>query len=78
MTKAKAGVSAVEVGQLTDLRSSEPIIEKEAKESIGVPYRELMGALPLVSTRTRPEIALGVTMLTVRILDPRSKHWFMA
>jgi hypothetical protein len=52
-----------------------PKTEEEASAMIGVPYREAIGALLYLSTRTRPDIAVAVGTLAKNVQEPLPLHW---
>lgn len=54
-----------------ELRLKEPGTEGEKEEMIQVPYHELVGFLPFVSTRTRPDTGVAVGEVARRVADPR-------
>ena len=49
--------------------------EMQASEMQGVPYKEVLGSLLYLSTRTRPELATVVSMLGKFASSPAMRHW---
>jgi hypothetical protein len=41
----------------------------------GVPYREAIGSLLYLAVRTRPEIAVAVSVLSKHVQEPKPFHW---
>ena len=41
----------------------------------GVPYREAIGSLLYLAVRTRPEIAVAVSVLSKHVQEPKPCHW---
>jgi hypothetical protein len=78
MGDAKPVISPTEMGQLSKLRSGEPSTAAESIDMTKVPYRELIGGLLFLSTRTRPDIAVAVGIVARRVSDPRQVDWIAA
>lgn len=49
--------------------------EKERQEMTSIPYRQVLGSLIYLSTRTRPDISTAVSMLGKFQADPTIKDW---
>ena len=47
----------------------------EDEETAVVPYKEAIGALLFLSTRTRPDISFAVSLLPRYTAAPQAKHW---
>jgi hypothetical protein len=78
MGDAKPVMSPTEMGQLSKLRSGESSTAAESIDMTKVPYRELIGGLLFLSTRTRPDIAVAVRIVARRVSDPRQVDWIAA
>jgi hypothetical protein len=52
-----------------------PKSEGEYEEMMNIPYREIVGALLHLSTKTRPEISHAVSVLARYCSNPGRKHW---
>lgn len=52
-----------------------PLTEEEKQMMKNKPYREVLGALIYLSTRTRPDISTAVSMLGRFQADPGPVHW---
>jgi hypothetical protein len=75
LTDAKPVTSPIDAGQMCKLRSKEPATAEEFIHETKVPYRELIGGIMLVATRTRPDVAAAVGILARRVADPREIDW---
>jgi hypothetical protein len=75
LTDAKPVTSPFDSGQMSKLRSKEPATADESINLIKVPYRELIGGLLFVATRTRSDVAAAVGILARRVADPREIDW---
>ena len=64
-----------EMGALAILREKEESSISAKAEMASIPYRELVGALLFISTRTRPDIAVSVSLAARRVADPRKVDW---
>ncbi len=49
--------------------------DTELEEMKSVPFRESIGALMYLSTRTRPDIAIAVNILSRYVSRPKPAHW---
>jgi hypothetical protein len=78
MVYAKPVINPTEMGQLSKLRSGEPSTAAESIDMTKVPYRELIGGLLFISTRTRPDIVVAVGIVARRVFDPRQVDWIAA
>jgi hypothetical protein len=78
MGDAKPVITPTEMGQLSKLRSGEPSTAAESIDMTIVPYRELIGGLLFLSTRTRPDIAVAVGIVARPVSDPRQMDWIAA
>ena len=58
-----------------ELSGSHLVSESEKQKMIGKPYREAVGALLYLSVRTRPDIAVAMSLLSKNVQDPRPVHW---
>lgn len=54
-----------------------PLSDKESSEMQSKPYRSLLGALLYLSTRTRPDLAVAVSLLGKYQAEPGLDHWRM-
>ena len=77
----KAGMEDAKVAN-TPLPLSHPLYEERTGTSDAerefmrrAPYRQLLGSLLFLATRTRPDIATAVSMLAKFQSDPSIKHW---
>jgi hypothetical protein len=61
--------------QSSDLMVKSPRSDSEASRMDGVPYREAIGSLLYLAVRTRPEIAVAVSVLAKHVQEPRPCHW---
>ena len=61
--------------QSSDLMLKSPCSESDAKRMVGVPYREAIGSLLFLAVRTRPDIAVAVSILSKHVQCPRPCHW---
>jgi Reverse transcriptase (RNA-dependent DNA polymerase) len=75
LTDAKPVTSPIDAGQMCKLRSNEPATAEESINVTKLPYRELIGGLMFVATRTRPDMASAVGILARRVADPREIDW---
>lgn len=55
-----------------------PSNEKEAKEMLNVPYRQLVGALQFLVQVSRPDICFAVNVLSRYNENPGKEHWAAA
>jgi hypothetical protein len=60
--------------QSSDLMSKSPRSDSEASRMEGVPYREAIGSLLYLAVRTRPEIAVAVSVLSKHVQEPKPCH----
>jgi hypothetical protein len=63
------------MGQSSDLMHKSPCSESDSKRMIGVPYLEAIGSLLFLAVRTRPDIAVAVSILSKHVQCPRPFHW---
>jgi hypothetical protein len=75
MSDAKPVITPTDMGILSKLRSGEPSTAEESIDMAKVPYREMIGRLLFLSTRTRPDIAVAVGIVARRVSDPRQVDW---
>jgi hypothetical protein len=75
LTDAKPVSSPFDAGQMSKLRSKQQATAEEFINVTKVPYRELIGGLLFVATRTRPDVAAAVGILARRLADPREIDW---
>jgi hypothetical protein len=61
--------------QSSDLIHKSPCSEYDSKHMIGVPYREAIVSLLFLAVRTRPDIAVAVSILSKHVQCPRPCHW---
>jgi hypothetical protein len=61
--------------QSSDLMHNSPCSESNSKRMIGVPYPESIGSLRFLAKRTRPEIAVAVSILSKHVQCHRPCHW---
>jgi hypothetical protein len=61
--------------QLSDLMHKSPCSESDSKRMIGVPYRVAIGSLLFLAGKTRPDIAVAVSILSKHVQCPRPCHW---
>jgi hypothetical protein len=61
--------------QSSDLMLKSPCSESDSKHMVGVPYREAIGSLLFLAVRTRPDIAVAVSILSKHVQCPRPCHW---
>jgi hypothetical protein len=52
-----------------------PCSESDSKHMVGVAYREAIGSLLFLAVRTRPDIAVAVSILSKHMQFPRPCHW---
>jgi transposase InsO family protein len=65
----------VDAGQLSELRKKTTRSQSEIDQMSKTPYREAVGALQYLATRTRPDICVAVGILSQRVVEPRPCHW---
>lgn len=53
------------------------LTESEVKEMVNKPYRSILGALLYLSTRSRPDLAVAVSLLGKYQSEPGPEHWQM-
>jgi hypothetical protein len=61
--------------QSSDLMLKSSCSESDSKRMLGVPYREAIGSLLFLAVRTRPDIAVAVSILSKHVQCPRPCHW---
>jgi Reverse transcriptase (RNA-dependent DNA polymerase) len=49
--------------------------EDEASQMKAVPYHEAIGSVLCLAVRTRPDIAVAVSILSKHVREPRPAHW---
>jgi Reverse transcriptase (RNA-dependent DNA polymerase) len=57
------------------LMMKQPRTEDGASQMKAVPYREAIGSVPYLAVRTRPDIAVAVSILSKHVQEPRPAHW---
>jgi hypothetical protein len=57
------------------LMIKQPRTEDEAIQMKAVPYREAIGSVLYLALRTRPDIAVAVSILSKHVQEPRPAHW---
>lgn len=72
--KSKSVTTPMDPSQYYDLSLSSAPSESQRAEMMRHPYRELIGALLYLSTRTRPDIATAVVVLSRHVWNPRILH----
>jgi hypothetical protein len=78
MSDAKPVKSPTDRWHLSKLRPGETSTAEESIDMTKVPYRELIGGLLFLSTRTRPDIAVAVGIVAGRVSDLRQVDWIAA
>jgi hypothetical protein len=61
--------------QSSDLMHKSPCSESDSIRMIGVQHREAIGSLLFLAVRTRPDIAVEVSILSKLVQCPRPCHW---
>jgi hypothetical protein len=67
--------SPVDPGKIHDLRVGSTRTQHDVEQMARAPYREAVGALQFVATRTRPDICVAVGLLSRWVAEPRTCHW---
>ncbi len=75
MLDCRNAPTSMNPGMHTELTSTIPASIKEKEEMVDVPYKEVIGQLLYLSTRTRPDISLAVGILSRRVTDLKVIHW---
>lgn len=75
LSDARPASTPTEMGIYATLREKTPSSAEDKEAMAGVPYRELVGALLFISTRTRPDICVSVGLAARRVADPRQVDW---
>jgi hypothetical protein len=57
------------------LMIKQPRSEAEVSQMKDVPFREAIGSVLCLAVRTRPDIAVAVSILSKDVLEPRPAHW---
>ncbi len=75
MLDCKTVSTPLDPGQYAELTKSVLISDEEKVFMQNIPYREAIGQLLYHSTRTRPDIAATVNVLSRHVASPRPMHW---
>ena len=59
-------------------KSQSPVTDEQRREMLGIPYRQLVGALLFLASCTRPDIAHAVSTLARFGSNPGPVHWTAA
>lgn len=75
MQDCKSASSPMDPGQYSELTVKRPSTDSENFDMQRVPYREAIGQLLYISTRTRPDISVAVGVLSRNVANPKPVHW---
>jgi hypothetical protein len=75
MTDCKAVLTPMGPAQYSALTIMLPATDEERYDMRTIPHREAIGQVPYLSTRTRPDIANEMEILSRHNSDPRKVHW---
>jgi Reverse transcriptase (RNA-dependent DNA polymerase) len=75
MQDCKSAIILMDPGQHLMLTEQVNSSETESKIMQNIPYRKVIGQVLYLSTRTRPDIAATVGVLSRHASDPRPVHW---
>jgi hypothetical protein len=75
MQESKPVVTPMDPGQYSALTEQKGSCQEENMIMNNCPYREAVGQVLYLSTRTRPDIAATVGVLSRHVSNPRPVHW---